>query len=101
MVYAELVLSGLIMPWLAMGGRTQECEQMLERVQRLHQQASIPQSEQAMMGAVFVYAVWNGSAPDVVEPLMAMARNDPLPMAPIVGALLCRVDRVDEELERR
>ena len=37
--------------------------------------------------------------PDVVEPLMAMARNDPLPMAPIVGALLCRVDRVDDARE--
>ena len=52
-------------------------------------------------GGVRVRAVWNGSAPDVVEPLMAMARNDPLPMAPIVGALLCRVDRVDVPAEDR
>lgn len=99
LVYAELVLSGLIMPWLAMGGRTHECEQMLARVQRLHHQASIPQSEQAMMGAVFVYAVWNGSGPDVVEPLIAMARDDALPMSSIVGALLCRIDRVDDARE--
>ncbi len=99
LVYAELVLAGLLMPWLAMGGRTEECEQMLERVQRLHQQATIPQSEQAMMGAVFVYAVWRGSGPDVVEPLLAMAESDALPLSAVVAALLCRVGRVDDARE--
>ncbi len=99
LAYAQLVLDGLEIPWLAMAGRFEECAAMLDRMRRLEQTVTLPQSEVAILGAELVLAVWGGRAGDVADVLVAMEETDPLPLTPVTAALLCRADRVDDARE--
>ncbi|WP_313410250.1 hypothetical protein, partial [Aeromicrobium sp.] len=96
LAYAQLVLDGLEIPWLAMAGRLDECATVLERMRRLERTVTLPQSDVAILGAELVLTVWSGHAGDVVDVLVAMEETDPLPLTPVTAALLCRAGRVDD-----
>lgn len=96
LAYAQLVLEGLEIPWLAMAGRFEECGALLERMRGIERTVSLPQSDVAILGAELVLAVWSGHAADVVEGLVMMEETDPLPLTPVTAALLCRAGRVDD-----
>ncbi|MET1133914.1 MAG: hypothetical protein ABWX60_10885, partial [Aeromicrobium sp.] len=99
LAYAQLVLDGLEIPWLAMAGRFEECAAVLDRMRRLERTVSLPQSEVAILGAELVLTVWTGHAADVVDVLVAMEETDPLPLTAVTAALLCRAGRVDDARE--
>ncbi|MBA4607602.1 AAA family ATPase [Aeromicrobium sp. Marseille-Q0843] len=96
LAYAQLVLDGLEIPWLAMAGRFEECTTALERMRRLERTVTLPQSEVAILGAELVLTVWSGRAGDVVDLLVAMEDTDPLPLTSVTASLLCRAGRVDD-----
>ncbi len=49
--YGLLVLDSLEVPWLAMAGRFDEAEELVERLGRLVQDVSMRQAEDAWAGA--------------------------------------------------
>lgn len=99
LAYAQLVLDGLEIPWLAMAGRFEECAAMLDRMRRVERTVTLPQSDVAILGAELVLTVWSGHAGEVVDVLVAMEETDPLPLTSVTAALLCRADRVDDARE--
>jgi len=99
LAYAQLVLEGLEIPWLAMAGEFEECAAALDRMRRVERTVTLPQSSTAILGAELVLAVWGGHASDVVDVLVAMEETDPLPLTPVTAELLCRVGRVDDARE--
>ncbi|SKB07358.1 Transcriptional regulatory protein, C terminal [Aeromicrobium choanae] len=96
LAYAQLVLDGLEIPWLAMAGEFEACAAALERMRRLERTVTLPQSDVAILGAELVLTVWSGHAEDVVDLLVAMEETDPLPLTSVTAALLCRAGRVDD-----
>ncbi|MFO6452380.1 MULTISPECIES: BTAD domain-containing putative transcriptional regulator [unclassified Aeromicrobium] len=99
LAYAQLVLDGLEIPWLAMAGRFEESAAMLDRMRRVERTVTLPQSDVAILGAELVLTVWSGHAGEVVDVLVAMEETDPLPLTSVTAALLCRAGRVDDARE--
>lgn len=76
--YGQIVLDSLELPWLAMAGRFRECEELMERIQALHQQMSLNQTADATAGALISLRLWQGRSAEVA-PLLAMLDESPLP----------------------
>ncbi|SES48252.1 Transcriptional regulatory protein, C terminal [Pedococcus cremeus] len=76
--YGLIVLDSLELPWLAMAGRFDECEERMERIVRLDQQMSLQQSADATAGALISLRLWQGRSAEVA-PVLAMLDESPLP----------------------
>jgi DNA-binding SARP family transcriptional activator len=77
--YGVIVLDSLELPWLAMAGRFEECEEQLASIQRLDQELSLAQSEDATTGALMSLRLWQGRSAEVAPVLERFARVSPLP----------------------
>jgi hypothetical protein len=79
LAYGLIVLDSLELPWLAMAGRFDECEQRMASIQRLDQQLSLPQSADATAGALVALRLWQGRSAEIA-PLLGALEDGPLPV---------------------
>jgi DNA-binding SARP family transcriptional activator len=87
--YGLLVIDNLLLPWLAMAGRFDECDATFERIKALDAQISLDQSEAATAGAFVVVATWRGDAGEAAAILQSM-EGGPFPVTATVVSYLWR-----------
>jgi DNA-binding SARP family transcriptional activator len=92
--YGLLVIDNLLLPWLAMAGRFDDCEVTFERIKAIDAQISLDQSEAATAGAFVVVATWRGDAGEAAAILQSM-EGGPFPISAAVVSYLWRSGRED------
>jgi DNA-binding SARP family transcriptional activator len=91
--YGRIVLDGVVLPWLAMAGRFEECEQTLEDIRRLDEQMSLEHSGDAMGSAMLSLLRWRGMEEQLV-PVVTELAESPFPLeATLVGTMWRAGDR--------
>ncbi|MET1008154.1 MAG: hypothetical protein ABWX96_21565, partial [Propionibacteriaceae bacterium] len=90
--YGILVLDTLTLPWRAMAGRFAECDELMDRIDRLDEQMSLEEAGQASAEAAIGLRVWQGRGEESVPVLAAMeahgAADPEVPSLMPVTALL-------------
>jgi hypothetical protein len=94
--YAQMVLESTAIPWLAMAGKFDECDRRLARLQRLAEQVSLPQSEDAVAGAAMVVMLWRGQTEAILPWLKDLALGGPMPSSVNYVQFLLRAGHRDE-----
>ena len=92
--YGLLVLDSMEAPWLAMAGRLDEAEVLLERLGRLVQDVSMRQAEDAWAGTLITLRLWQGRHAEIV-PVMYAFEDGPLPVTPTLLTFLLRSGDVE------
>jgi hypothetical protein len=82
--YGLIVLDSLTLPWLAMAGRFEECEELMADIVRLDQQMTLSQTEDATTGAFITLRLWQGRSAEVAPTLEQFAEVSPLPVTSTV-----------------
>ncbi|GAB3441724.1 hypothetical protein GCM10027517_18070 [Phycicoccus ginsengisoli] len=82
--YGLIVLDALTLPWLAMAGEFEQCEELMANIVRLDQQMALSQSEDATTGALITLRLWQGRSAEVAPMLEQFARLSPLPVTSTV-----------------
>ena len=96
--YGIIVLDSLLLPWLAMAGRFEECGERLDNIRLLDQRMSLHQTDDATLGALMALRLWQGRAPEMADALMAAQEQSSLPLSAVVLMFLLRGGR--EEMAR-
>ncbi|GAW50521.1 Transcriptional activator domain [Nocardioides sp. PD653-B2] len=73
--FAEMVLAGVELPWLAMAGRFDECDRLLAEIADMHRQLSHSDADEAMAGAMLAVRLWQGRAAEVVPLLESLGES--------------------------
>ncbi len=92
--YGLLVLDSMEAPWLAMAGRLDEAEVLLDRLGRLTQDVSMRQAEDAWAGTLITLRLWQGRHQEIV-PVMYSFEDGPLPVTPTLLTFLLRSGDVE------
>jgi hypothetical protein len=92
--FGEVVLDGLVVPWLAMAGRFEECERVLEHLRTLGSRISHNNVEEAATGAILSLRLWQGRSLEMV-PLLEQFDETVYPFAPSVAVYLWRAGEHD------
>jgi hypothetical protein len=87
--YGLMVIENLLLAWLAMAGRFDECEATVERIRVLDAQMSLDQSEAATAGALVVVALWSGRAAEAAAIVQSM-EGGPFPITAAAVSCLWR-----------
>ena len=82
--YGLIVLDSLALPWLAMAGKFEECEQRMADIIALDQQMTLAQSEDATTGALMSLRLWQGRSAEIAPQLEEFAALTPLPVTSTV-----------------
>jgi hypothetical protein len=98
-LYGLLVVDNLILPWLAMAGRFEECEAALERIAAVEAQISLD-SDSAVAGSYVALGMWRPDDGRGAEILRSM-EGGPVPVTASVVAALWRNGRTDEARAHR
>jgi hypothetical protein len=93
--YGIVVLDTLELPYLAMAGRFDECEERLDRVMRLADQMRMQQMEDATAGALVTLRLWQGRT-DEVAPVLFAFEDGALPTTSTLLVFLLRAGRADD-----
>jgi DNA-binding SARP family transcriptional activator len=93
--FGLIVLDVLVLPWLAMAGRFEECGELLAGIERLDAQMSLEQAGDAVASAMLSLARWQGRTGDVVPIFQEMAAG-PYPVNASVAAMMWHAGREDE-----
>jgi len=93
--YGLIVLDGLALSWLALGGRFDECEQVLERIERLDAQMSLEHSGDAKASAYLSMLRWQARDSELVSVLETIA-DSPFPIASSLAAAMWRAGDRDQ-----
>ena len=96
LAYVLIVLTELEPPWLAMQGRFDEAERLIEQRRELVATASLPQRDESMVSAPACVEVWRSGAAVVVPAFQALAAVSPMPFDLTIQWLLVRAGRLDE-----
>lgn len=67
--YAEMIVDGLDLPWQAMAGRFDDCEQTAARIREVAGRISHQHGEEARAAAVIAVRLWDGRPLDAVPAL--------------------------------
>jgi DNA-binding SARP family transcriptional activator len=94
-LYGLLVIDNLLLPWLAMAGRFDECDEVFERIRDIDSRISLDQSEAATAGAYVVIATWRGDDGEAAAIAQSM-EGGPFPITATAVAALLRAGREDE-----
>jgi hypothetical protein len=70
--FAEMILAGVELPWLAMAGRFDECDRLLAEIRTMHRRMSHSDADEAMAGATLAVRLWQGRAAEVVPLLESL-----------------------------
>lgn len=98
--YGLLVIENMLLPWLAMAGRFDECEETLERIEALEAQVSLEPSESAVAGSYVALGMWradDGRGADILQSM----EGGPVPITATVVAALLRAGRTEEARAHR
>ncbi len=87
--YGLVVLDTLELPWLVMAGRFEEGEAALEHVTRLAGQMSLPQTEDAVAGALITLRLWQGRGDEIAYALLEL-EGGPIPITSTALVFLLR-----------
>lgn len=93
--YGMLVLDSLVLPWAAMAGRWEQCDELMESIRQLAGQVSLEQSEDAVAGAAISLSLWRGGSAESATMLRAM-EGGPFPITATVVVFLWRAGRDDD-----
>ncbi len=72
-VFGQLVLDGAELPWLAMAGRFDECERLIEHIHTLASRISHNFAEEAVAGSLLSLRLWQGRPLEAVPVLEGIA----------------------------
>ncbi len=97
--YALLVLDNLAIAWKAMAGEFDECERLLGELHRLAAQLSLPQSEDALAGALLVVLAWRKQEESILPWLRELALEGPMPSSVNYLQFLLRAGHRDAAVE--
>lgn len=87
--YGLIVLDGLVLPWLAMAGRFDECDELLAGIRELDAQMSLEHSGDAMASAMISMRIWQGRAGDLA-PMFLEMEGGPFPIEATLISILWR-----------
>jgi hypothetical protein len=87
--FGEVVLDGLVVPWLAMAGRFDDCEQVLEHLRAVGSRISHNNAEEAATSSVLALRLWQGRSAEMVPVLEAFDQS-PFPFSASVAVYLWR-----------
>jgi DNA-binding SARP family transcriptional activator len=91
--FAEVVLAGLQLPWLAMAGRFAEGEELIGAIVELSRRMSHFNAEEALASGLLAMRLWQGRAAEMVD---ALERLDPaMSFAVAVAVYLWRAGEHD------
>jgi hypothetical protein len=93
--FGLIVLDVLVLPWLAMAGRFDECADLLAGIERLDAQMSLEQAGDAVGSAMLSLARWQGRTGDLVPVFSEMA-SGPYPVSASVAAMMWHAGRQDD-----
>jgi hypothetical protein len=94
--YLLLVLDAMEAPWLAMSGRFDEADQVLQRLLGLYEQTALAQAADGVAGALVTVRLYQGRLAEVIPMMDDLLGASRLPVAPVVAALLLRLGLVEE-----
>jgi DNA-binding SARP family transcriptional activator len=84
--FAEMILAGVELPWLAMAGRFDECDALLAEIADMHRRMSHSDADEAMAGAMLAVRLWQGRAAEVI-PLLESLNESQSFSAPVAAYL--------------
>ncbi|WP_406832851.1 BTAD domain-containing putative transcriptional regulator [Pedococcus sp. KACC 23699] len=93
--YGIIVLDSMELPWLAMAGKFEECEERMVNIRLLDQRMSLHQTDDATLGALMAMRLWQGRAGEMAEMLQAAQAGSGLPLAAVVVMYMLRGGRED------
>jgi DNA-binding SARP family transcriptional activator len=93
--FGLIVLDVLVLPWLAMAGRFDECQDLLAGIERLDAQMSLEQAGDAVASAMLSLARWQGRTDELVPLFVEMAAG-PYPVNASVAAMMWHAGREDD-----
>jgi DNA-binding SARP family transcriptional activator len=94
--YGLIVLDSLELPWLAMAGRFDECEQRMADIVRLDQEMTLGQTEDATAGALMSLRLWQGRSVEMAPILEQFAEHSVLPVTATMLVYWIRAGQVDQ-----
>lgn len=92
--FGETVLHGLEVPWLAMAGRLDECEQRFAQLRALGRRMAHNNIEEALAACLLAVRLWQGRALEVVPTLQAWDSHL-FPLTASIAVYLWRAGEVD------
>ncbi|GAA1142052.1 BTAD domain-containing putative transcriptional regulator [Kribbella jejuensis] len=96
LVYVLIVLTELEPPWLAMRGRFDEADALIEQRRELVAGASLPQRDESMVSAVACVELWRTGAAGIVSAFQELAAVSPMPFDLPIQWMLVRAGRLDD-----
>jgi len=93
--FGLIVLDVLVLPWLAMAGRFDECHDLLAGIERLDAQMSLEQAGDAVASAMLSLARWQARTDELVPLFVEMAAG-PYPVNASVAAMMWHAGREDD-----
>ena len=93
-VFGEMVLDGLELPWLAMAGRFEQCDRMLDRIRAVGRQIAHSNADETVAGSLISLRLWQGRPGEMVPTLEAFDTT-PYPFAASVAVFLWRAGEHD------
>ena len=95
-LYALLVLDGLEIPWVAMRGDFARLDELLADMSSVHERASVPQSGDALMGALLMKIIWGGQPEELRRVVLEIKKVTVMPVTASTAGVLCRIGEIDE-----
>jgi len=95
-LYALLVLDGLEIPWVAMRGDLARLDELLADMMSVHERTSVPQSGDALMGALLMRIIWGGQVEELRSVVPEIKEVTVMPVTASTAGVLCRIGEIDE-----
>ena len=96
--FGETVLDGIVVPWLAMAGRFEECDQVIEHLHRVSSRLSHSNADESVLSSLLALRLWQGRPLEMVPTLVEFA-STPYPFAASVAVYLWRAGERDRARE--
>jgi hypothetical protein len=94
-VFGEMVLDGLELPWLAMAGRFEECDELLERIGSVERRIAHTNADETVIGSLIAMRLWQGRSIEMVPALEGFDDATSYPFAASVAVYLWRAGQHD------
>lgn len=96
--FGETVLDGMVVPWLAMAGRFEECDQVIEHLRSVAGRLSHTNVDESVLSSLLALRLWQGRSIEAV-PILLEFENTPYPFAASVSVYLWRAGEQDRARE--
>lgn len=92
--FGETVLDGIVVPWLAMAGRFDECDRVIEHLHQVSSRLSHSNADESVLSSMLSLRLWQGRSIEMVPVLLEFA-NTPYPFNASVFVYLWRAGEHD------